>query len=447
MTQHEENPYLSGNFAPVGNELTRYDLRVTGRIPRELSGRLLRIGPNPVGPVDPATYHWFTGSGMVHGVRIADGRAQWYRNRYVRSDHVCEAKGWPPVPGPRFGIGDGTANTNVIGHAGRTWAIVEAGNLPVELSDDLETVQRSDFAGTLDGSFTAHPKRDPVTGDLHAVTYYFEWDHIRYVVVGANGLVKKSVHVPVPDAPMVHDCAITETKVILLDLPVTFQPEAMSEGAKFPYLWNPNHEPRVGLLPRDGEAGDVQWFTVEPCFVFHPLNAYDLPDGRVVMDVARHPRMFATDQRAPNEGPPTLDRWTLDPRTGTVREERLDDRGQEFPRHDERRVGRPIRYGYTVCLPRELDHGPALKHDLVNGKTEVHDYGPGRVTLEPVFVPCAPDAEEDDGWILSYVYDAATDRSEVVILHAQDFSGEPVATIHLPQRVPFGFHGNWVPDE
>jgi carotenoid cleavage dioxygenase len=408
MSHPVESPYLKGNFAPVEQELTKFDLRVTGRIPRELRGRLLRIGPNPVGPVDPATYHWFTGSGMVHGVRIRDGRAEWYRNRYVR--------------------------------------IVEAGNLPVELSDDLETVQRSDFAGTLDGSFTAHPKRDPLTGDLHAVTYYFEWDHIRYVVVGANGLVKRSVHVPVPDAPMVHDCAITETKVILLDLPVTFQPEAMEEGATFPYLWNPHHEPRVGLLPRNGEADDVQWFGVEPCYVFHPLNAYDLPDGRVVLDVVRHPSMFATHRLAPNEGPPTLDRWTLDPRTGTVREERLDDRGQEFPRHDERRIGRPIRYGYTAGFARDLEHGPALKHDLVNHKTEVHEYGPGRVTLEPVFVPRAPDAEEDDGWILSYVYDANTDKSDVVILHAQDFQGEPVATIHLPQRVPFGFHGNWVPD-
>lgn len=80
------------------------------------------------------------------------------------------------------------------------------------------------------------------------------------------------------------------------------------------------------------------------------------------------------------------------------------------------------------------------------GATVEHDYGPGRVTLEPVLVPREPDAAEDDGWVLSYVYDATTDRSDVVILHAQDFGCDPVATIHLPQRVPFGFHGNWVPD-
>ena len=76
----------------------------------------------------------------------------------------------------------------------------------------------------------------------------------------------------------------------------------------------------------------------------------------------------------------------------------------------------------------------------------MHDYGKGRVTLEPVFVPRSDDAAEDDGWIMSYVYDATTDSSDVVILNAQDFTGEPVAVVSLPQRVPFGFHGNWVPD-
>jgi len=124
--------YLSGNFAPVEHEIEAFDLPVRGEIPRELTGRLLRIGPNPVTPPDPATYHWFTGTGMVHGVRMRDGKAEWYRNRFVRDDNVAEAKGVPIAPGPRHGMGAGTANTNVIGHADRTFAIVEAGGLPVE---------------------------------------------------------------------------------------------------------------------------------------------------------------------------------------------------------------------------------------------------------------------------------------------------------------------------
>jgi carotenoid cleavage dioxygenase len=155
--------------------------------------------------------------------------------------------------------------------------------------------------------------------------------------------------------------------------------------------------------------------------------------------------MFETDERGPSEGPPVLVRWTLDPAGGKVREHQLDDRAIEFPRHDERTLGRRHRFGYAATFDA-LRHGPALKYDLERGTTEVHHYGSDRVTLEPVFVPRSADAAEDDGWVLSYVYDGGTGRSDVVILHAQDFTGTPLATVHLPDRVPFGFHGNWVPD-
>lgn len=442
------NPYLSGNFSPVREEVTAFDLRVSGEIPRELNGRLLRIGPNPVEPPDPATYHWLLGNGMVHGVRLRDGRAEWYRNRFVRDDAVTAAKGWPRTPGPRHGFGSGVANTNVIAHAGRIWAIVEAGGLPVQLDDELETVAYSNFDGTLPGSFTAHPKRDPDTGELHAMVYYPLWDYVQYVVVGVDGRVRKTVNVPVPGKPMLHDCAITERYMVVFDLPCIFKPENLQSGrSSFPYAWDPDYGARVGLLPRDDDdASRIRWFEVPLCYVFHPLNAYETADGQVVLDVCRHPKMFASDLNGPNEGRPTLDRWVIDPSSGKVSADTISDRGHEFPRHDERRIGKPIRYGYTGGLGDALGLGPIYKHDLVRGATEMHG-GPGRMYLEPVFVPRTPDAAEDDGWILAYVYDAPSGTSEVEILHAQDFTGEPLARIHLPQRVPFGFHGNWVPDE
>jgi carotenoid cleavage dioxygenase len=438
------NPYLEGNFGPVADEVTSFDLRVTGRIPRELDGRLLRIGPNPVTPPDPAKYHWFLGNGMVHGLRLRDGRAEWYRNRFVRDDEVTAAKGWPTTPGPRHGMGS-VANTNVIGHAGKTWAIVEAGGLPVELNDDLETVAYSNFEGTLPGSFTAHPKRDPDTGELHAIVYYWAWDHLQYVVVGNDARVRKTVNVPVPGKPMVHDCAITERYVVLFDLPVTFKLEHIQNGSPFPYAWDPAYGARVGLLPRDGDASQVKWLDVPLCYVFHPLNAYDTANGQVVLDVCRHPKMFATDHLGPNEGRPTLDRWILDPSSGKVSTDTISDRGHEFPRHDERRIGKRIRYGYTGGLADKLGIGPIYKHDLDRGVTETHSEGAGRMFLEPVFVPRSEDADEDDGFVLAYVYDAKRNGSDVVILAAQDFAAGPIATIELPQRVPFGFHGNWVP--
>jgi carotenoid cleavage dioxygenase len=154
------------------------------------------------------------------------------------------------------------------------------------------------------------------------------------------------------------------------------------------------------------------------------MNGYEDARGHVVLDVIRHPKMFATDVLGPNEGRSTLERWTIDPARTRVHEQRLDDQGQEFPRLDERLTGKSYRFGYTAGLGDDISLGGIKKHD----------------------VPRNPEAAEDDGWILAYVYDQSSDSSEVVILQANDFSAPPVATVHLPRRVPFGFHGNWVAD-
>ena len=441
------NPYLAGNFAPVEDELTSFDLPVTGEIPMELVGRFLRIGPNPVA-ADPDSYHWFTGNGMAHGLRLRDGKAEWYRSRYVRDGEVVAAKGWDPVSGPtaEFPLGEGVANTNIIGLGDKTFAIVEAGNLPVELDYELETVGRSNFGGTLPAGFSAHPHWDPETGELHTAVYSPLWQHIQYVVVGRDGLVTKTVDVPTPGSPMVHDCMFTRNYFILFDFPVLFDAEALNNGAPFPYSWQQDYGARVGLLPRSGTAADVSWHEVEPCYVFHPMNGYEDEQGRVILDVIRHPKMFATDKRGPNEGTTSLERWTIDPAQGRVQEQRLDDTGQEFPRLDERRAGKSYRYGYTTAVGEDFALGGLIKHDLQAGTSERQEQGAQRVFMEPVFVPRHADADEDDGWVLVYLYDADTDSSDVVILNAQDFAGEPVAKVHLPRRVPFGFHGNWVAD-
>jgi carotenoid cleavage oxygenase len=440
-----ENQYLSGNFGPVTQEVTAFDLPITGSLPPELDGRYVRNGPNPSGPVDPRTHHWFVGDGMVHGIRLRDGSAEWYRNRWIVGDRVAENRGKAPIPGPRHPLFGGAApNTNVIGHAGSTWAIVEAGGYPVELTDELESLRYIDFDGAWPGSFSAHPKRDPDTGELHVMVYGVDTTAVKYVVVAADGSIRRVVEIPLAKMVMLHDTAITASSVIVFDLPVTFSEQALLEGYSFPYRWDPEHDARVGVLPRDGAAEDIRWCEVEPCYVYHPLNAYDLADGRIVLDVVRHPKMFDRDVNGPFEGPPTLERWTLDPGSGRVKEERLDDRGQEFPRVDERVVGKPHRYGYAAEFSPEV--GQLIKYDFAAGTSERHSYGPGVTSGEGVFVPRSPDAGEDDGWVMSLTYDRATDSSALVVVDAGDFSGEPVATVHLPQRVPYGFHGNWIAD-
>jgi len=458
------NPYLEGNFGPVHDEVTAFDLEVTGTLPAQLDGRYLRNGPNPI-DADPAKYHWFTGDGMVHGIRLRDGRAEWYRNRWVRSGRVPAALGEPDPGGPRTEGMDNAPNTNVIGLAGRTFAIVEAGAKPVELDDELATVGRCDFDGTLPNGYTAHPKLDPVTGELHAAGYFWARpDVIEYTVISPEGRVTRREDLAVPGSPMVHDMSITEHFAVFYDLPVTFDLGDAAAGATFPYAWNPGYGARVGVLPRDGSGvADLRWFEVEPCYVFHPLNAYDevAADGtrRIVMDVVRHDRVFDTSRLGPDESTPTLWRWTIDlgsaagPATGgRVVETQLEDTAMEFPRVDERVVGRRHRYGFAASVATRterpgisFDGARILCRDDHTGTLRFHDLGAGRAAGEAVFVPGSPDATGLDGYLMTIVYDAAEDRSDLVVLSAEDLEGGPVATVHLPQRVPFGFHGNWVP--
>jgi carotenoid cleavage dioxygenase-like enzyme len=449
--------FLEGPFAPVTEEVTAFDLPVTGTLPAELHGRYLRNGPNPLGLDDPVQ-HWFVGPGMVHGVRLRDGRAEWYRNRWVRSRQVAEALGERWGGGPVHAGMDFAANTHVLGHAGRTLATVEGGALPYELTDELDTVGPCDFGGTLPGGYAAHTKLDRRTGDLHAVAYFWGWDHLQHVVVGPDGRVSSTTDVPVADGPMVHDFALTERYVVLLDLPVTFSMTAAVAGSSLPYGWNPAHPARVGLLPRDGTAREVRWCEVDPCWVFNTLNAYD--DGnRVVVDLCRYGGSYDLSALS-GQGPLTLDRWTVDPAAGRVGRQCLDDRPQEFPRTDERVVSRPHRYGYSA-VTGEISRATVrvdgtfaddafadalLKHDLATGRVEAHRFGRDAVVGEAVFAPSAPDAAEDDGYVLAFVHDPDRGAADLVVLAARDFTGAPVARVHLPVRVPLGFHGSWVPD-
>jgi carotenoid cleavage dioxygenase len=477
-----ENPYLNGNYAPVREEITAIDLNVTGTIPDYLDGRYLRIGPNPIGDPDPARYHWFLGDGMAHGLRVRDGKAHWYRNRWVRSAAVARALGETWSRGTHTGGFDFAANTNIIGHAGKTLAIVESGARPYELTDELDTVGPSDFCGTLFAGYTAHPKRDPVTGELHAVSYNpMRGNIVQYTVTGIDGKVRRTVDIRLRAHTMMHDFSLTEKYVVLYDLPVAldlgatlssapakavagmltrlaerhaapdFVVRAMMRGSEhsgppsggMPYRWAPERQARIGVLPREGSAADIRWFEVKPCYVFHPLNAYDSAD-HIVLDVVRHASVFNSGLRIVPEAP-SLDRWTVDLGTGKVAEERLDDTEQEFPRVDERLVGRHHRYGYAVGYSDGATGTPdaILKHDLTTRRTAKASFGPGREPGEFVFVPSAADAAEDEGVAMGFVYDRSTDRSDLVLLDGQTL--ETVATVHIPARVPHGFHGNWVP--
>lgn len=257
-----QNPYLEGAFAAVSGESDSTHLTIQGSIPKELDGLLLRMGPNPLQVDNPGIYHWFMGDGMVHGLRLKDGQAKWYKSRYVGVNDVNKALKRPIAPGERRGMSD-TVNTNIISHAGKLWALVEAGAYPVALDNDLNTQFHGLFNSDADLPFTAHPHVDPDTGELHAICYDAgQLNKVFYINIDVNGQLKKQLAIPVQHGPMMHDCAISKNNMLILDLPITFSASRLLKGSQLPYGWNPKHQARVGILPKTGPANDIRWFEV-----------------------------------------------------------------------------------------------------------------------------------------------------------------------------------------
>ena len=428
----ETPPWLAGNWAPTNVESTEVSLKVEGSIPPELNGRYLRVGPNPVSGQSP---HAFLGDGMVHGVKLADGKADWYRNRWVRTPHYedPEANYFK-----HFGSLDySLANTHVVGHAGRVFALEEL-HLPYELDEELNTVGTHDFAGKLTGGMTAHPKICPKTGEMLFFGYALKPPFLTYHRVSADGALVQSEPIKVKAATMMHDFNITENYVIFMDLRVLWG-GPMNGG--LPVNWSDEYGARLGVMPRNGTDADVKWFDIDPCYVFHPMNAYESGD-EIIIDVCRSEHKFKVG--APKASS-KLHRWAINLRTGKVSETPLNDQPVGFPRVADDRMGQPYRYGYTL----EADDNVAivgkryLKFDMQSATSEAIELD-GRLGGEPVFVPAAGATAEDDGYLLAFVQNPANETSEFVVLNASEPDKGSIARIELPVRVPFGFHGSWV---
>jgi len=438
--------WLQAGYAPVSDEVDAVDLVVEGALPTELSGLYVRNGSNPRTGESP---HWFLGDGMVHGLRLDAGTATSYANRYVRTPLYAASAGFGAgVPGGEAS----QSNVSAIWHGGRLLTSGEVG-YPYELSpSDLSTVGVHDFDGRLTTSMTAHPKIDPATGQMHFFGYGFVDPFLTYHVADASGTLIHSTSVPVSGPTMIHDFAITETDAIFWELPVVFDLDAAvamigdASTDTFPFTWDPSYGARIGVLPLGASGAEVVWHEIDPCYVFHGVNAYR--DGAsVVIDVCRHETMF--DGGTLGTGL-ALHRWTVNTSTGQVADDVIDERSDmELPTRDARRVGREHRYGYFVQnRPSEesVDLGGVIKHDYRTGERTLWDPGPAQHGGEWLFVADPSGDADDEGWLLSYLHDEATDASRFVVLDATDIAAGPVASVALPQRVPYGFHGTWVAD-
>lgn len=453
------------NLAPIPMECDAPFLKIEGELPRELNGTLYRNGPNPQFDVPGA--HWFVGDGMLHAFHLEDGRAS-YRNRWVRTpkwlaEHDAGRAifaGFGPIKlrdAPPTSCNDsGVANTNIISHAGRLLAL-EEGHLPTEIDPTtLATRGYCNYDSRIAGPFTAHPKVDPLTGEMMFFGYNAKGPFsstLSYGVVDSGGRVSRFEHFDTPYSSMVHDFIVTANHVLFPILPLTGSMERAMKGQPA-YGWEPDKGGYVGVMPRNGKTSEIRWFRAEACYVFHVLNAWD--DGnRIVADVMQYeeaplfPR-FDGRPRNPASLRARLCRWTFDLDANTDQFSRvyLDYVTGEFPRVDDRRAGLATTHGWYACANPDLAASTAL-HGIVHvdgqGARKAQYMLPkGDSISEPVFVERGADAAEGDGWLLAVVWRARENRSDLAVFNAQDIGSGPVALVKLGHRVPDGFHGNWV---
>ncbi|KAI4323412.1 hypothetical protein L6164_023020 [Bauhinia variegata] len=487
--------YLSGNFAPVPEETPpAKNLPVKGYLPDCLNGEFVRVGPNPkFAPV--AGYHWFDGDGMIHGLRIKDGKAT-YVSRFVRTSRLKQEEYFGGAKFMKIGdlkgffglvmvnmqmlrakwkvldmsYGNGTANTALIYHHGKLLALSEADKpyaIKVFEDGDLQTLGLLDYDKRLNHSFTAHPKVDPFTGEMFTFGYSHNPPYITYRVISRDGYMHDPVPITVSDPILMHDFAITENYAIFMDLPLYFRPKEMVKENKLIFTFDSTKKARFGVLPRYAKDElQIRWFELPNCFIFHNANAWEEEDEVVLITCRlQNPDLDMVNgvvkgklENFVNE----LYEMRFNLKTGEASQRKLSTSAVDFPRVNESYTGRKQRYVYGTILDSIAKVTGIIKFDLhaepdadktkleVGGNVEgIYDLGPGRFGSEAVYVPREPDSTspEDDGYLIFFVHDENTGKSAVHVIDAKTMSADPVAVVELPHRVPYGFHAFFVTEE
>ncbi len=455
---------------PVSEEDAYEITEVIGEIPRALRGTLYRNGPSQrqLPPEGAEAMHLFGGDGYVQAIRFEDGRAR-FQSSFVRTQSFLaeQEEGRFCMPGLQLGCEDPIEeqrvmpNTSIVYHAGRLFALVENAS-PFELDPEtLEPMGHWDYDGRMIGmSTTAHPKIDGRTGQMLIHGYQPVEPYVGVYAVEPDGRVSMAEALEAPWPSMMHDFGLSEHHMILPLCPVYFDAQALAEGKGFDEAvgWRDDLPLKFGIRGRE-PGSPVQWFEAPtPGYIFHPGNAYE-EDGVIYMDACTYldGKGLLSDLSTIRSGRltgglqavPFL--YEFDLATGECRNRQLSDRKVEFPRIDDRLVGFKNRWGYCAA-DREgavsLIDGTftsILKYDRMGGSTVSHDLPEAHWGGEPVFAALGDDAAEDEGVVLSLVYDGPNDRSWIYILDAQHIDSEPLARLGLRQRVPLGFHGNFVP--
>ena len=440
--------FVKGFYEPVAAEWTFTNLAVQGAIPRSLNGRYLRNGHNP--PADKIKDFWFGGHGMLHGIRLREGRAEWYRNRFVQTPALRGAK--LMRDDGSFDLTASAAATSVYAHAGQIYALQEV-NLPFIITPELETRGPHDFGGKLKAPMTAHPKIDRRTGEMLFISYLPAPPHLSYFRVSPQGELTHTEVVNGPGASVMHDFAITANYVVFIDPSVTL---TENSPLPFPYTWNDRYAAKIGYMPRDRSRGPARFIEVDPYYIFHLTNAWEDERGRIVFEATQYDRpawnesarwinSLADHGRWVAQGS-RLTRWTIDPSSNQVSTEPLAVLGAEFPTFNQAYLGRHNRFSYLAAFPRERAGGHSIvKYDGQRDRLERHEFAPGLMPGEPWFVADPAGTGEDDGWLLTLVSDLERRRGALHILDARSIA-KAVAVIDIPRWIAAGVHGSWIDD-
>ena len=469
-SSHEMNELFAQIVRPNPVETDSTLTHVEGEIPRELSGTLYRNGPNQkIAPAaGPRALHFFDGDALVHAIRFEDGVAHC-RSRFAQTESYlreqqegvnCQRGLNLPADHPlETPLPSHSPNTNIVPHAGRLFALAE--NMPPFEMDPttLESKGLWDYDGKMLGvSTTAHPKIDARTGQMWIHGYQPIEPFLALYCVEADGSVSLAEAHDVPWASMMHDFAITENYVIFPLGSMTFDLGPLLVGGRFSdaIAAAPDRPMQFGIRGRE-PGSELRWFEAPSAgYMFHPGNAYE-EDGKIIMDACTYESAQALidglDTARDGRGlggviaHPYL--YEFDLASGTCKETRFSDSAAEFPRIDDRLVGRKNRWGYAATAePADGASGVfrrITKYDREGGASIHRPQIDGQWVGEPVFAPRNPTADEDDGFVLNLVFDGNRDQTAIEILDARAIDAEPLARIWLDERVPLGFHGNWLP--
>ena len=458
-------PYLQGNYAPIDSErdFDVPELHIEGTVPEQLVGAFMRNGANTA--YEPIHYVYpLDGAGMIHALYFDRGQVH-YRNRWVQTSHLRTERhfnrtiyGSPGklVPVPQDVIDAGgepsplknTSNTNVLLHGGNLYSLWEGG-FPHLMTPGLDTVGLYDYDGYLKhgDALSAHPKICPVTGELISCTQRWDEPYFTLQIFDKHGKPAKAFEVPMPRKAIIHDLQICGDHVVIF-YPPAYHDMASAMAGKDPFCWEPETPAKIAAIHRD--SGEITWFETPAFFSWHFCNGYRQGDTLIVDYIWLQQIPFAQDMNSGLEKQTrNMHRMTLDLASGAVTDTKISDIYCEFSRADDRRCGLAYRYGFATASNREWNdaHGYncTVRFDFERGEQQLWEYGPEANAGEPVFVPNPDSEREEDGFVMCYVYNPGEDPF-ISILSAGDIAAGPVAKVHVPGRIPNGFHANWMQD-